>query len=1044
MIRNGGDKKGNISKSFNRRLLFGIAMFAGCFVKGQTPVTDTLSKLSGTPTVSSPKVEVPATETVSKSLYCAFRQTEVDISEITAVSNVLFIRNNSGITHTLQITIKKPANWRSLLNTEKQLVLAPGDSLFLPVRLVTGSGLSRGGIKYSFTAIVTSKQTNEIIKASFIAFKPRFSKLRMDLNPQKNSYFRNGESKVFFDVALNNESDGDIRVLMNVKKLGRDFTINDTSNSFSNKDYKELGLNAYTDTTLHLKAELFKELRNRKRLDTYGYSIMRETEPRRYTVFLKAFDLNSTLTYTRNLNNKDTVMKEVVSIGRTLNLIRLNNTRRIENVESGYFPVTMIANFTNLFNNQPALNLVFVGNTKLKKETYLNYYLQNTFNYYTIGQQTLYNTFGQVNYASPKLSVMAGNGVRLNMPQMFVRNAGVSGTGVAATYSVLRDHKIGVSVAKNGKNFTDVNSVNLSAGYAGTVRKINFGGGYNTTLFRNGNQNDIISAGLAMPITTKQYISLFGSFFNYRFQSKVFTGQQAGLSYNIRYLKDKATTNANIIYSNNPYNFLSTFVNQENSTSLVAGLNTRYTRKRYTFNLLNQYNLFPYYNVRTARNANNTVFTNNFFVNFPPKPGMNYAPGVYADYSNFFNQEVVGGGLRLNVSTFSIDQNFRLSLNMRGGFNKVINYSKLPNFFTAQVNAFMAVKVWRLNLRYFYGPQFNNDIVNVLTRQQRYYQAILTSLAHQYQFRNPHFIWENNVFYNYVNTNNRHAFGIFSQLFFYTVNGWNFNINAGFNYNAAEGYMYQFNPSAQNAYTIEQSGEYRTNYSLQVGVGVKKDFAIPLPEKWRKKRSATVMFKAFMDINGNRLQDKDELVLPNVVIRVGDYEAQTSATGEAVFKNISLGTHALSVFPLDDANAWFCLVKDSISIEGSGLIPVPFSKGGEVYGNIELERNRFSKDMFQNIDVSGLRIILTDSSGFSYTSITDKQGNFKFYVPYGRYTLQFNEKMLGNDFMLEDNYVDIELNAGLPAYYHSFIIVEKSKKIKKKRFDADGNVIEDK
>jgi hypothetical protein len=51
--------------------------------------------------------------------------------------------------------------------------------------------------------------------------------------------------------------------------------------------------------------------------------------------------------------------------------------------------------------------------------------------------------------------------------------------------------------------------------------------------------------------------------------------------------------------------------------------------------------------------------------------------------------------------------------------------------------------------------------------------------------------------------------------------------------------------------------------------------------------------------------------------------------------------------------------------------------------------------------------------------------------------------MLGKEFLLNENNIEVDLNLAANAYYQSFLIIEKQKKVKKKKFDADGNLIKD-
>jgi len=367
----------------------------------------------------------------------------------------------------------------------------------------------------------------------------------------------------------------------------------------------------------------------------------------------------------------------------------------------------------------------------------------------------------------------------------------------------------------------------------------------------------------------------------------------------------------------------------------------------------------------------------------------------------------------------------------------------LTNFITAQISAFMSYRVWRLNVRYFYGPQFFNNITSILTNQQRYNQIVFANITHQYQFKNKHFIWENTFMYNYINVNRRNGLGLFSQLNFFAYNGWNFNLNCNINYNIADALLYTGFGNNQSQISVQPTDERRESYFFQLGLGVKKDFSIQLPQKYIKKKSGVLVFKAFLDINGNRIFDKDEIELPNVVIKVDDDEIQTNKTGEATLTNLKFGKYGLTVFPIEDIGPWFCVIKDTLNYFGQEKHFIPFSKGAQVSGNVEIERSESSKTFISNLDISRFTLILSDSAGFTHKALTDNKGFFSFYVPYGKYTLRFNENMLGKEFSLNDNDIEIDLNPSENSFYHSFIIIEKQKKVKKKRFDSEGNLLKD-
>jgi hypothetical protein len=106
-----------------------------------------------------------------------------------------------------------------------------------------------------------------------------------------------------------------------------------------------------------------------------------------------------------------------------------------------------------------------------------------------------------------------------------------------------------------------------------------------------------------------------------------------------------------------------------------------------------------------------------------------------------------------------------------------------------------------------------------------------------------------------------------------------------------------------------------------------------------------------------------------------------------------------------------------------------------------LDREKFTEDVIAELDLSKIRIFTTDTSGNTYSTLTDRQGNFSFYVPYGFYALSMDESILSDRFIIAQNNIPIELEEGLESFYQAFFIIEKRRKVKKKKFNDKGELI---
>jgi hypothetical protein len=182
---------------------------------------------------------------------------------------------------------------------------------------------------------------------------------------------------------------------------------------------------------------------------------------------------------------------------------------------------------------------------------------------------------------------------------------------------------------------------------------------------------------------------------------------------------------------------------------------------------------------------------------------------------------------------------------------------------------------------------------------------------------------------------------------------------------------------------IENNDKSKSS-NLFFGFNIKKDFLIPLPKKFRNNKFCDAKFIVFLDVNGNKIMDANEVPVENIVLRMNDYEVITNEQGAASFINISFAKYKLQVLPLVDMGSWFPNVGDSLEVCGPEPIYLPFSKGVQVYGLVELDREEFAGQIFDKLDVSRFRIYLIDSTGKTFSSITDNKGNFSFYVPYAK------------------------------------------------------------
>jgi hypothetical protein len=969
-------------------------------------------------------------------LSCEFENKDVEYEEVAAISNVLKIYNNSTKEFNIRVKVTVPGGWRSLNDPEKSIQLPAKDTVYVPVRLLGNSRRTRGGIKYNISAVVTIVETGQVITNTFMAGKPKISNMKMEVQPGSRLYFPNGKNFLPFKVELINDGNERQDMLLSVTKTSNDVMITDSVGKFLQKKFTQLSIKPYNDTLLPFGVALLTEVRNQRRIDTYGYKFDITEKSRQHTVYLKAIE-----PMVGGANSTDAKGISKSRISKTLEFIKLNNNKRVNDFDGDVLPLSVLANVNQLFNQQPVMNLSLNGRKRLNEKSYVSYLMQNTFSYYKYSNNSYKSAFGQVGYFHEKGSIQFGNGVQLSLPQ--VRSIGNSGAGLAATYLIKTGHKIGFFYSSKRGALTDFAAGSYNLGYSGTFGKIVTGLGLSLSNASLKYRTQLLSLGVNMPIGKNQTFNFRTSLERYQSASNVYVGQLFSVNYGISYLQRKANSRIQFTYHKLP-DFLTGSDSIVNKPLFNLGLFNNFAIRKY-FTIKTQHNYYsnPIFDADTQMYRKNILFSNLIFFGLDKRKKNMLVPGMYVNYSEYFAQRLISQGLQFNISKSDPQENLRLGLTIKGGFNRLLSHPQYGLFFTSQINSFVTYKTLNLNARYFYGPQSQFDVISSLSRQSKYSQVLFLSAGHQYQFKNKHFVFENTMSYNYTYINLRQNVSLFSQLFYFAQGGWRFNFNLNFNYNVSDNIRFTYDPAAQGQYQAESGTNKQKTKSVQFGFGVKKDLGIPLPKKIAKRKYTTCQFKAFLDINGNRMFDKDEAPLENVIVRLDDYEAQTDINGELSFENIQMGKYRMQVLSLENLGAWFPIKSDSIDITGPGINYVPFTRGVQILGTVEVNREKFSAGMRENLDVSRIKIFLIDSAGRSVTTLTDKEGNFNFYLPYGNYTLRFDESVLGAEFELSQNDVPVQLYSGMESFYHSFYIVERKRKVKTKKFGADGTVIQD-
>ncbi|MBN9482085.1 MAG: hypothetical protein BGO70_16060 [Bacteroidetes bacterium 43-93] len=166
-----------------------------------------------------------------------------------------------------------------------------------------------------------------------------------------------------------------------------------------------------------------------------------------------------------------------------------------------------------------------------------------------------------------------------------------------------------------------------------------------------------------------------------------------------------------------------------------------------------------------------------------------------------------------------------------------------------------------------------------------------------------------------------------------------------------------------------------------------------------KRKLYTMTLVLFNDHNNNGLLDAKEELLKDVQILVnGNQILLTDKKGEARYVNITKGNYAIEFNTIQSkglvpVNG----ILQSVSLEKNTTITIPYKKGTIVSGKIKIIKDAYSKTKFT---ADGIKVIAVDTSGKTYSTVADIEGDYSFSLPAGIYTISLNPQAFeGSDFI---------------------------------------------
>lgn len=931
------------------------------------------------------------------------------------VSNVLKIVNHDNTSLNFSIDAVFPVGWNRIDSKNKIHTAKPKDTVFIPI-IILPTKLVNGNTEIIVNTFIIDGDGQQIGNNFFTLTTTKKVAWSIDVKNNTNFYFKNNENTKDFNFSIDNSGNYNQDIFLRYTIPRKDLILTDTLLNPITKLSKTFNLLPGENKEIKHKiiASSFNK-RNEKRISTNNFLPLTNTQRITRTLIINTSE--------PKIRKKDLQRKTKI------NFIKLPN--KIEANSYGYPNLPLILDLTaqNILDDRSFLSLNLQGFKQLNPQASLVYFTQLNYSNSFFTNNVFKNAPWYVGYFDDKKSIEIGqvNGDMIG--------ASSSGKGIKVGYQFNEKHSAGGFYVNSSGFFSSKNSI---ISYGGWYKfKYNENIRFRASAGRSSNKftervNNSIILQPSVNFLNSHSISLISGFNNLQFKvNDIYqstNGYLIGTNYSSITFKKKLRYNINIRY-NDKY-----FSNGSSERINISQRLNYQLSKGWIAIATNNYQKSKIFN----RNTNTFLYDQeNFFsnVSFSKKTIKgSYQPGVFYEYRNFPNNSFVLRGLSFRYSLYDFEKNLLTSLFTRAGYAKPKNVIDSEEYFSLEMSGLFRYQTWSLTGRYNLGT-FSS--ISSQQNQNNFStpQSLRLSIQNQYLFPNKQFVLESNLIYSYNNIFKNHSLGVFPQLFYFSDSGWRFGLSANYMFTSSDfSSVYDTTNIGQNSNQMTVGPSVNSN--LNINFSLRKEFGIPIP--FTKKTAANAKFVSFIDINGNNIKDKDEVSVQNIVIKLNKHEVITNFEGEASIKNVQQGKYKLEILPLEKLNGWFSNTKDSIYINEDGINYIPFVRGIKVYGDISIDRQKIAITDDKKLDLSRIKISAIKDDKI-YNTLTNKNGRFEFYLPFGSYTITMDEVILNDRFRVTRNNLPVKLRNDQDGAYVSFYILEKRRKVIFKDFTKKKN-----
>ncbi len=929
-------------------------------------------------------------------------------------SNVIRIKNNTRKDMKLKLQISPPAGWKLFADAVQEIEIKAQDSMFIPVRVHPSVDLT-GNTNYVVNTFI-STESFTVTNAMWYIVVEKVSDWHAYTNSNK-IYFRADNDTANFQVIVSNTGNSDEYLRVSVTPDKEIYLIDKDGNDV-HEITRSVLVAAGQDTILRFGARIHKS-----ELLPDGAQEQSQDKQKRYRAKIKIL-------------NEKTGKSANKSWSGNVDFVQLTNSIKVEETKRNAIPLTVEANTYDLMSDHTYASLYLYGNRHFNNEGFLNYYFQANFIQNQFDPVSFLGNYQYIGYFNKRFSVELGD-IGANRSGSML-----SGKGVKASVNILNNN-FGALYVQRPKMWEKPAAWGYGFFHRLQTKKIFWDNYYQK--FDN--------------VLSKVKADLFTSYINYRIARNHTIRLGGGYSIENHYWIPSANTrltgySARLGYSGNFKDFnvnLNAQYGTENYTPL-RGVTSVSPSVRYRFNNKYSLELSAYYfdfkpliysqgviQRDDIYNIQNTYNLKLFYNN--DKSLFIFQPTYYTISSNLVDANTMGMIFEYRLRSRG---NFKFYTNSFLGYTAFPQRPDLDQVFVAYIRSSFRYKFFQANIRYYYGPYYQIEQMQYLVDAVNP-QKLYTNVYYDWWFMNNKMKVNLNLNYYFNTINSRHQLNTRPELFYYANSGFRFNFYGRYILYGQGEYLRDL-PAGPSGQPRQEVVEASVISQFEIGAGVKFNINIPIG----LKGNCNVKVIAFRDMNGNGKMDPNEQGIKDMLIHItlndtitnenysnpnmqGQrqevFDLVTNKKGQVDYINVPQGDYIITARPLSSMGGWFDGKTFYRSIDRNKTIYIPLSKGARISGGILFERDRYGSN--KPMDLNGIRITaVNDDNGKTYTTLTDKRGNFALYVPNGNYRIIMNEAAIGSSYEFLQNNIPIEVNKEFEDYNVSFYMVERQRKMR--------------